>query len=108
MAEESGPEHGRPAAGGTPARRGPTVDMDPSGQVTGKDADRGPRQFLNYAFFKVDPALRRLDGGARKQATSDLCDIVEAWSARDEVIVRTYSLVGLRGDCDFMICSGAI
>lgn len=31
------------------------VDLDPSGQVTGREPDRSRRQFLNYAFFKVDP-----------------------------------------------------
>ena len=43
-----------------PARRGPTVDVDPHGIVTGKIPDRQRRQFLNYSFYRFDPVFRRL------------------------------------------------
>jgi chlorite dismutase len=98
MADEtpSRPQHG-------PARRGPMVDLDPSGQVTGREPDRSRRQFLNYAFYKADPAFRRLPEGERDAAKKEFARVVGAWEARDDVIIRTYSLVGLRADCDFMI-----
>lgn len=91
----------RPA--GPPARRGPMVDLDPSGQVTGKEPDRARRQFLNYAFYKVDPAVRRLPRDEQKAIADEFQALVDGWSVRDELILRTYSLVGLRGDCDFML-----
>jgi chlorite dismutase len=78
------------------------VDLDPSGQVTGKEPDRARRQFLNYAFFKVDPAFRRLPAAARRAAADEFAKAVGAWEDRDDLILRTYSLVGLRGDADFM------
>jgi chlorite dismutase len=78
------------------------VDLDPSGQVTGRDPDRAERQFLNYAFFKLDPAVRRLSLEERACAAKDLAGVVRQWSSRDDLILRTYSLVGLRGDSDFM------
>jgi len=84
-----------------PPRR--MVDLDPSGQVTERDADRSPRQFLNYAFFKVDSAFRRLPVEDRADAADEFTALTQRWSARDDFILRSYSLVGLRGDCDFML-----
>jgi len=79
------------------------VDLDPSGQVTGREPDRAQRQFLNFAFFKVDPAFRRLPDVERKAGRHQFRDLVETWSSNDELILRTYSMVGFRGDCDFML-----
>ena len=78
-------------------------DLDPAGLVIDKAPDRARRQFLNYAFFKLDPAFRRLSEKAKKVAKAEFAAVVEAWSAREDFIVRTYSLVGLRADVDFMI-----
>jgi chlorite dismutase len=79
------------------------TDLDPSGQVSQKEPDRAPRQFLNYAFYKLDPAFRRLPAGERKPALSQFEALIERWSSRDDFILRTYSLVGLRADVDFML-----
>jgi chlorite dismutase len=87
-----------------PARpRGPQVDLDPSGQVGRKEPDRAQRQFLNYAFFKLDPAFRRLPMVERTAAAREFEELIAAWSQREDLIIRTYSLVGLRSDCDFLI-----
>ncbi len=95
---------GDPAAqAGPPARRGPSVDLDPSGQVTAREPDRATRQFLNYAFYKMDPAFRRLSPHERVAAKAEFLAIIQRWESRDDFILRTYSLVGLRGDCDFML-----
>ena len=94
--------HQQPA-GGPPTRHGPTVDLDPSGQVTAKEPDRATRQFLNYAFFKLDPAFRRLPAAERDEALREYEAAVARWANRDELILRSYSLVGLRADCDFML-----
>jgi chlorite dismutase len=84
-------------------RRGPTVDLDPSGQVGQKGPDRAVRQFLNYAFYKLDPAFRRLPVPERERASSEFEQLVQRWLGRDDFIMRTYSLVGLRADVDFML-----
>ena len=78
-------------------------DLDPAGLVLDKTPDRARRQFLNYAFFKLDPAFRRLPKAEREAAKAEFAEVVEAWAGRDDFIVRTYSLVGLRADVDFMI-----
>jgi chlorite dismutase len=92
-----------PERGGPPQRRGPMVDLDPSGQVTGKEPDRSRRQFMNYAFFKLDPAFRRLPHGERCESTEEFRAALVPWQLSDDLILRTYSLVGLRGDVDFML-----
>ena len=87
----------------TAVPRGPGVDLDPSGQATRKEPDRASRQFLNYAFFKLDAAFRRLPRQEQQAAGRELLSLVSSWSEREDMILRTYSLVGLRADCDFMI-----
>jgi chlorite dismutase len=79
------------------------VDLDPTGLVTNRAPDRGRRQFLNYAFFKLDAGFRRLPSEEREAAGSEFQELTQRWSQRDDFILRTYSLVGLRGDCDFML-----
>jgi chlorite dismutase len=79
------------------------VDLDPNGMVTQKAPDRGTRQFLNYAFFKTDPAFRRLPGDERDAAKHEFAERLACWSDRNDLILRTYSLVGLRADVDFML-----
>jgi chlorite dismutase len=94
-AQQPDPSAGRP--------RGLMVDLDPSGQVTGREPDRAPRQFLQYAFYRLDPAFRRLPADAKAAARSEFAALIDSWSDRPDLIVRTYSLVGLRADCDLMI-----
>ncbi len=86
-----------------PARRGPSVDLDPTGIVTGKAPDRQRRQFLNYSFYQLDPVFRRLPAEERRAAAAEFIDLVRTWEASDDLILRTYSLVGLRAGVDFML-----
>src|SRR4029450_7313900 len=48
-----------------PPRRGPSVDLDPTGIATGKSPDRQRRQFLNYSFYRPDPGVRGPPAEAR-------------------------------------------
>jgi chlorite dismutase len=86
-----------------PPRRGPSVDLDPTGIVAGKTADRQRRQFLNYAFYRLDPAFRRLPPDEQRAAADAFVELVRTWECSDDLILRTYSLVGLRADVDFML-----
>lgn len=60
-----------------------------------------PRQFVNYAFYKVDPAWRRLPEAERRQGKEEFARVVEDFRGR--ALVLPYSLVGIRGDCDLML-----
>jgi hypothetical protein len=92
-----------PERTGVPPRRGPSVDLDPTGIVSGKAPDRQRRQFLNYSFYRVDPQLRRLPAADQREAAAGFVELVRTWESSDDLILRTYSLVGLRADVDFML-----
>ncbi|WP_041230927.1 chlorite dismutase family protein [Deinococcus peraridilitoris] len=82
------------------------VDLDPSGQVTQKPADRAQRQYLNYAFYKLDPAFRRLSQSEQAELKQEFTAAVEGWldaPAEAGRILRTYSTVGTRAETDFML-----
>jgi chlorite dismutase len=62
---------------------------------------RERRQYVRFIFYKVQPEWRRLPSGERNAHRSELTDIVDRWA--DRMLLRTYSLIGMRGDCDLML-----
>jgi len=92
-----------PGHTGVPPRRGPSVDLDPAGIVTGKSPDRQRRQFLNYWFYRLDSLFRRLPDDEQRAGAAGFIALVRQWESSDDLILRTYSLVGLRADVDFML-----
>jgi chlorite dismutase len=65
---------------------------------------REPRQYVKYTFFAVDPAWRRLPFEEREAGKAELADAVGS-AAAELLVLRSYSLVGTRGDADFMLWS---
>jgi len=61
------------------------------------------RQFVNFAFFKLDPAFRRLPKEERDAAKQEFIDVLEEWDANSAMIILSYSMVGIRADADFML-----
>ena len=59
------------------------------------------RQFVNFAYFKVDPAWRRLPADDRKRGKIQFADVAKSFEP--DMLLIPYSLVGIRGDCDFML-----
>jgi chlorite dismutase len=59
------------------------------------------RQFVKYTFFKVATAWRGLPAHERASINQEVVSILEAFAAR--MLVRVYSTVGTRGDCDLML-----
>jgi chlorite dismutase len=57
-------------------------------------------QYVAYTLYKVDAAWRRLPVEERAAGKEALADVVAAWQERMEL--RTYSLVGVRPEVDFM------
>ncbi|MBC8103431.1 MAG: chlorite dismutase family protein [Cytophagales bacterium] len=64
-------------------------------------AENAPRQFVNYAFFKVDPAWRRLPEGERQAGKEEFAKVAEEYRGR--AVVVPFSLVGIRGDADILL-----
>ena len=58
-------------------------------------------QYVAYTLYGVDPAWRRLPVEERTAGKDAFADVVEDWSERMEL--RTYSLVGVRPEADFML-----
>jgi chlorite dismutase len=63
------------------------------------------RQFVKYTFLKVDPAWRRLDPGERAQHKREFLAACEDYS--EERLLRSFSLVGTRGDADLLLLTQA-
>jgi chlorite dismutase len=59
------------------------------------------RQYVKYTFYKVNPAWRALPTEAREASKRDVAALLESFS--DRVMLRTYSTVGMRGDCDLLL-----
>jgi chlorite dismutase len=68
---------------------------------TGTSGRSQQRQFVKYTFFKVAPAWRGLPADDRDAMKQEVARIVEAFGER--MLVRVYSTVGTRGDCDLML-----
>lgn len=59
------------------------------------------RQYVNFVFYQVDPAWRRLPEDVRAQGKQEFLQAVEDYACK--VLVVPYSTIGIRGDCDFML-----
>ncbi len=56
------------------------------------------RQFVRWSFFKVDPAWRALPAAERARGKLAFEAVATHWSSR--IVLRPYTLMGLRGDAD--------
>jgi chlorite dismutase len=60
-----------------------------------------PAQYINYIFLKLDPEWRRLPDEERQRGKEEFLKAVEELSG--EMLLRSFSLMGLRSDADFML-----
>lgn len=65
------------------------------------EAQRAGRQFVKYSFFKLDPAFRRLPAHKQIDAKHEFIETVQNFNRR--MLLRSYSLFGLRADADIML-----
>src|SRR5215211_7268225 len=63
--------------------------------------DELPAQYINYVFFELDPVWRRLPDEERERGKQEFLEAVEEHSG--EMLLRSFSLMGLRADADFMM-----
>src|SRR2546428_9733611 len=62
------------------------------------------RQVVRYAFYKLDPAWRRLTAERQASAKIEFGETLERYNGR--LLLRPYGLVGIRGDTDFLLWQG--
>ena len=60
-----------------------------------------PREFVKYTFFKVRPEWKPLPADAKKKQKAEFAALLH--DLEDDIVLRTYSLVGIRADTDFML-----
>ena len=68
-------------------------------------AETTRRQFIKYSFFKIAPVWRRLPEELRYESKVKFAEAVTQISER--MFTRSFSLVGLRGDADFLLWQAA-
>ena len=61
------------------------------------------RQFVQYSFYKTDPSWRLLPKDARTIGEREFLAVYDEF-ARLMPLLKSYSLVGIRGEVDFMFC----
>lgn len=83
----------RPEIPGTP-------QTEPAAQPA-QPKPKQPRQFVRFTFYKLDPQWLLLPAEVRERGKQQLKEIVEKYS--EDKLMRTFSLYGVRSDCDFMI-----
>jgi len=63
------------------------------------------RHFVKYTFLKLDPAWRRLEDDVRETHKREF--VAACADFADGHLLRAFSTVGTRGDCDLMLLSQA-
>jgi chlorite dismutase len=83
----------------------PPTTHAPTTAPTGRPATAGgppvQRQFVNFAFYKLDPAFRRLPDVEKEQARAEFRALIE--QRPPGLMVLTYSTMGLRPESDFLL-----
>jgi len=71
-------------------------------------ASRGPataapiqRQMVSFAFYKLDPLFRRLSAAEKESARQEFVSLFT--HPAEGLICLTYSTVGLKAECDFLL-----
>ncbi len=83
------------------------TEPTPSRGVGAEDgpATEEPRDVVKYTFYRVEPEWRRLPRPEREAGKAALVDVLE--HPPENVLVGTYSLVGLKAGVDFLVWSVA-
>ena len=63
------------------------------------------QQAVHFAFYKLRPAWWELNEQERRRRAKDLIELIDAW--RERLLLVSYSLAGIRADCDFMLWKAA-
>ena len=77
-------------------------ELDEGLQVRLGRLPREPRQVVKYTFFTLDPAWRRLPIEEREAAKAEFARVVGD-SVKDFFVLRTYNLIGMHSNADFML-----
>ncbi len=64
----------------------------------------GRRDFVKYTFYKASTQWRQLPQQERERSKAEFAEVLAEFT--DNGAIASYSLVGTRGDVDFMLWGG--
>jgi chlorite dismutase len=59
------------------------------------------RQYVRFAFYKVDPVWRRLPAEEQAEQKLELAEVIRSFNRR--MLMRPYSLMGTRADSELLL-----
>jgi len=68
------------------------------------DAPKQKRQLVNFRFYKLDPAFRRLSQAEQDKGKQEFAAVIEKYRSQG-LMVFVYSTMGIRSECDFLVWS---
>ncbi|MCA1670383.1 MAG: chlorite dismutase family protein [Thermomicrobia bacterium] len=77
----------------------PTTGAAPAAHTGAQTPTR--RQYVRFAFYRVDPAWRRLPEEEKQRGHAEFLAVID--ETTPAMLVRSYSCVGLRSDADFLL-----
>ena len=87
-----------------PTSHAPATDAPATAPAARPATAAGPaiqRQFVNFAYYKLDPSFRRLPEGEKHSARQEFITLMN--NRIPGLMCLTYSTIGLRPDCDFLL-----
>jgi chlorite dismutase len=72
---------------------------------TEAQAGRVAQQAVHFGFYRLSSDWWKLDRAERERIGGELVDLLQEWS--DRLLLVSYSLVGIRADCDLMLWKAA-
>ena len=95
----AGPDGLKPIAGSGTESSPAEASRGGEAGVRSRPAER--RQLVRFAFYRIQPWWRGLPVEDRERGKSAFVAAVRGFSRK--MLIRPYSLVGTRGDCDFLL-----
>jgi chlorite dismutase len=77
-----------------------SLRLAPASDETIQPRPKLPRQFVSFTFYRARPEWRMLDESVREQGKQEFINTIEGFGR--ELLIHTYSLVGLRTSVEFM------
>jgi len=68
-----------------------------------EEEKKTPRQFVNFSFFKLDPAYRRLPQAEIDKGKKEIMEVLEEYDNRKDIIILSYTTMGIRADAEIML-----
>lgn len=81
------------------ALTGPTAATNSATRMQARTATK--QQYVRFAFYKVDPAWKRLPVAEREAGYAEFLAVID--ETTPNMLVRSYSCIGMRADADFLL-----